>query len=228
MRVTLATYNIHRCIGMDGRRNPARVIELLKNLDADVIALQEVETPGTKGLDLLSRLSEETGLTAIAGPTLLHNSHHYGNAMLTRAKIIAVRRFGLAHAGREPRGALDVDLKLGDLQFQVVATHLGLRPWERRRQISRLLKMFRQGEQRPTALLGDMNEWFPWGRPLRWLHEYFGKQPAPATFPARFPLFALDRVWIHPASALHSIEVPRVPFLRVASDHLPVRAFVQW
>lgn len=228
MLVTLATYNVHRCIGMDGRRAPERVIELLKSVDADVIALQEVESPGAKGLDFLGELSEKTGLTAIAGPTLLRGSHHYGNAMLTRAKILAVRRFGLAHAGREPRGALDVDLRIGDLEFQVVATHLGLRPWERRKQISRLLKMFRHGELRPTALLGDMNEWLPWGRPLRWLHNYFGKQPAPATFPSRFPLFALDRVWVHPASAVRSIEVPSVPYQRVASDHLPVKAVVEW
>jgi endonuclease/exonuclease/phosphatase family metal-dependent hydrolase len=75
-----------------------------------------------------------------------------------------------------------------------------------------------------VVLLGDLNEWFLWGRPLRWLRRHFGRTPAPATFPARWPLFALDRIWVEPVRLLERIEVHRNGFAREASDHLPLRA----
>jgi endonuclease/exonuclease/phosphatase family metal-dependent hydrolase len=76
--------------------------------------------------------------------------------------------------------------------------------------------------------MGDFNEWLPWGRPLRWLHAYFGKVPTPASFPSQLPLFALDRIWVHPAEALVSTTPHRTTLARRASDHLPVVARVTW
>lgn len=228
MPISLATYNIHRCVGRDGVFDQARTIEAIKAIDSDVIALQEVDSLTGTGIDFLSYLARETGLTAIAGPTLFYHTGHYGNAVLTKARVLAVRRFGLATEGREPRGALDLDLSHNGTTFQVVATHLGLRPWERRFQIRRLLEMFRSGEERPTALLGDFNEWLPWGRPLRWIRAYFGRQPALPTFPSTFPLFALDRIWVHPPASLVKVEIPRDEVVRTASDHLPIKVFVDW
>lgn len=84
MRLSLATYNIHRCVGTDGRYDPARVADVLRELDADVMALQEVDAPGQHGLELLHRLAEEVKLMPIAGPTLLERKGHRGNAILTR------------------------------------------------------------------------------------------------------------------------------------------------
>lgn len=228
MSIVLASYNIHRCVGMDGRYDIGRVVEVIRALDADVIALQEVDFPlGGPAVDLLDLLAHETNLVPIAGPIIYSDVGHYGNALLTRAEVLAVRRFTLAQHGREPRGALDVDLRCDDVRFQVVATHLGLRPFERRNQIRRILTLFRGGRE-PAALLGDFNEWLPWGRPVRWMHRFFGKPPAPATFPSFLPVFALDRVWVHPLRALRRIEPVKTPVARRASDHLPVRAVVEW
>jgi endonuclease/exonuclease/phosphatase family metal-dependent hydrolase len=77
------------------------------------------------------------------------------------------------------------------------------------------------------VLLGDLNEWFLWGRPLRWLQGIFGKTPAPLTFPSGFPLFALDRIWVRPPTALITLEAHTSALSRVASDHLPVKAVIE-
>ena len=75
-----------------------------------------------------------------------------------------------------------------------------------------------------TVLMGDLNEWFLWGRPLRWLHAWFGATPAPATFPSALPVFALDRIWVRPRELVARIFVPAGPYVRDASDHLPLVA----
>jgi endonuclease/exonuclease/phosphatase family metal-dependent hydrolase len=79
----------------------------------------------------------------------------------------------------------------------------------------------------PTLLMGDLNEWYLWGRPLRWLHAHFNEIPAtPPTFPARRPLFALDRIWVAPSGSLRRLFGHATPLARVASDHLPLIAEV--
>lgn len=79
-------------------------------------------------------------------------------------------------------------------------------------------------EQSVTVLLGDFNEWFLIGRPLPWLHRRFGRAAAVATFPSSFPLFALDRIWVHPPQALARFGAVATQATRRASDHLPVVA----
>jgi endonuclease/exonuclease/phosphatase family metal-dependent hydrolase len=108
--------------------------------------------------------------------------------------------------------------------LRVIATHLGLRPAERRQQIQALLSALDPGIPGPTVLMGDLNEWFMWGRPLRRLHAHFGATPAPRTFPAHRPLFALDRIWVKPLHCLQRIAVHDSPLAREASDHLPLVA----
>ena len=225
-RLRLASYNIHIGVGRDGHFHPERVAAVVGELDADVIALQEVQL-GAGTFDMLSHLAVATGYAALAGPTLTHPTHgHYGNAVLSRAPVIAHRCLDLSVAGHEPRGALDVTLDCGaNVTLRLLATHLGLRPPERRDQVRRLLREVTADDHRgPTVLLGDLNEWFLWGRPLRWLHAHFGRPPAPRTFPAGWPLLALDRVWVKPHDCLRSIGVHASPLARLASDHLPVVA----
>lgn len=197
---------------------------MIKEIDADVVALQEVEHHKINNIDLLEYLSVETGLKAIAGPTLLRESRHYGNALLTRLPILSLKRFDLSEAEHEPRGALDVIFNSNGKSIQVVATHLGLNPGERRRQVRKLLTLLESSSADISVLMGDLNEWFLWGRIRRWLRAHFQPTPNYATFPSRWPLFALDTIWLNPRSALISIETHRSPLARIASDHLPLKA----
>lgn len=228
MTLTLATYNVHRCIGGDGRRDTERVLQVLRELDADIIALQELDWGAAAALDLLAHFARSLGSTGIAGPTLHADSGQYGNAVLTRLPILTVRRVDLSVPAREPRGALDLELDARGSVLRVIATHLGLAPTEQRQQIRRILASLPNSRNEPIVLMGDLNEWFLWGRPLRWLHRHFGHAPALATFPARYPLVALDHIWVQPLALRKSISVLSTHTARAASDHLPVRMILDW
>ena len=221
--ITLASYNIHLGIGKDGLFSPERIAGVLAELEADVIALQEVES-GAGGFDMFGYLRDSGNFAAVSGPTLQRAGREYGNALLTRCPVLDVRQIDLSMPRREPRGALDAVLDCGGHVVRVVCTHLGLRPAERRHQIRDLLRLVGDDATMPAVLMGDINEWFLWGRPLRWLHRTFGRARAPRTFPARFPLLALDRIWVRPCYLLRSVAVHSTPLARAASDHLPLIA----
>lgn len=223
--LTVATYNIHAAIGSDGRFAPDRIIDTLHEMQADIIALQEVPLGGNETPNVLAVLTEATGYEAAEGLACDTPERRYGNAVLSRYPILSVRAVDLSFGAREPRGALDADVDCDGHLLRVVATHLGLRPAERRHQIRRLLDVF-DTEEMPVILLGDINEWFMWGKTLRLLISHFQAVPAPATFPARWPIFALDRIWIRPRHRLVHVEVHTTPLARVASDHLPLIAHI--
>jgi endonuclease/exonuclease/phosphatase family metal-dependent hydrolase len=225
MQLRVATYNVHQCVGRDGRRDAQRVAAVLDEIDADVLALQELQWDPKEALHLLADFAEQLGYQPVAGPTLLQARGHYGNALLTRLPVLHEDLLDLSVNGHEPRGAIDVVLDANGQRVRVLATHLGLRPYERRHQMRRLLAQLDRGPaQVPTVLMGDLNEWFLWGRPLRWLHARFGATPAPATFPSALPLFALDRIWVRPRKLLARLFVHSGRQVREASDHLPVIA----
>ena len=223
--IKLASYNIHGGIGADGHFNRVRILGVLRELQADVIALQEVET-GAEGREILAYLAGETGLHAVAGPTLWRETGLYGNALLTRWPALDQQRLDLSVQAHEPRGALSITVACPG-RLQIVTTHLGLWPGERRYQVRRLLDLFDVQRVMPAVLMGDINEWLLWGQPLRWLHAYFKETPAPATFPSRFPLFSLDRIWVRPRRALVGVNVHVSEGARRASDHLPITALVE-
>jgi endonuclease/exonuclease/phosphatase family metal-dependent hydrolase len=223
----LATYNIHACVGGDGRLAPERVAEVIRELDADVVALQELEQhPVGEGREMLRYLADVSDMEPIAGITLKRETRGYGNALLTRLPVERINRVDISIPGREPRGALDVVLDCGDRTLQVVVTHLGLRPGERRLQIRRVLPLFESQTCDLAVLMGDLNEWMLWGRPLRWLRRHFPPTPDIRTWPAKFPLFALDQFLLRPRSALKSLAAHRSRMARIASDHLPIVAEV--
>jgi endonuclease/exonuclease/phosphatase family metal-dependent hydrolase len=224
-RVVVASYNIHKCIGADRRRDPRRTAAVIQALDADVIALQEVDSwPGAGAEPVqMEFLAHIAGLQAISGPTIERVDGHYGNALLTRLPVLSVRKLDLTVYRREPRGALDVVLEAYGIPIRVIATHLGLMPSERRMQVQRILEAVAD-ERRVTVLLGDINEWFVAGRPLRWLHARFGRGGGGRTYPSWLPVFKLDRIWVHPEDALGRFRVHATPATRRASDHLPVTA----
>ncbi|MEO7744584.1 MAG: endonuclease/exonuclease/phosphatase family protein [Usitatibacter sp.] len=224
--VRIASYNVHRAIGRDRRCVPQRILDVLHEIDADVVALQEVEA-GDGRADMLAWLGEKTGYRSIAGTTHIRHDGHFGNGLLTRLPVHSTMLCDLSWRGREPRGAIAADLEVGASPLRVVATHLGLRPAERRDQVQRLIKLFTDAPRERAVLLGDLNEWFLWGQPLRRLHRYFQHTPHVATFPSRAPFLALDRIWTHPRSLLKRISVHATPLARVASDHLPLVATLE-
>lgn len=223
--LTIMTYNIHGGVGCDGRFAPERIANVLHEINADIIALQEVPLGGTRTPNVLNLLQEATDYVAAEGPACDKPERRYGNAVLSRYPILSMRTIDLSFGSREPRGALDADVDCHGHLLRVVATHLGLRPAERRDQIRRLLQVF-DTEEMPVVLLGDINEWFVWGRTLRSLVAHFQPVPAPCTFPSRRPIFALDRIWIRPRHRLVHVEVHASPLARIASDHLPLLAHI--
>lgn len=226
--ITVASYNIHLGIGRDGQFKPQRIAAVIGEMNADIVALQEVAL-GAPGFNMLKYLRDACRLHAVAGPTLVTALGDYGNAILTRYRTTEVRRLDLSMPRREPRGALDVQLDCDGQPLRLIATHLGLlRPAERRAQIRRLLRAVEVPGSMPTVLIGDVNEWFLWGRPLRWLHGHFRRTPAPATFPSGRPFIALDRVWVKPRRALRRVAVHATALARVASDHLPLTAVLDF
>lgn len=223
----IASYNIHLAIGRDSRYLPQRILDVLREIDADVIALQEVSL-GAGGFDMLAYLAEEMGFESVAGPTLRHPVRGaYGNAILSRWPVHKAKRLNLSFKRCEPRGALDIELSCEQKRLRILATHLGLRPKERRTQIRSLLRAFEDDESMPTVLLGDLNEWFLWGRPSRWLRAYFKDTPSVPTFPAGWPILALDRIWARPRAMLTDLRVHCTPLAKIASDHLPVMGTVR-
>jgi endonuclease/exonuclease/phosphatase family metal-dependent hydrolase len=222
--ISVATWNIHAGIGVDGRYAPSRIVDVLREVDADVVALQEVASQ-QEHEDFLAVLERATGYHVVAGPLRQKRGSDFGNAVLSRFRVTSVAHLDLAIDHYEPRGAIDVCLDVGNASpLRVIGTHLGLRPGERREQVKRLLAVVERDVPHPTLLMGDLNEWYLWGRPLRWLHAHFRATPSPPTFPSRRPVFALDRIWVTPARCLARVTRHSSPLARIASDHLPLTA----
>lgn len=216
----IASYNVHSCRGTDGKKDAHRIVQVIEELGCDTVGLQEVDYR-------LDYIAQKLGMQAIPGLTLARHDGPYGNALLTRRKVLDVRRLGFTWSGREPRNALDVDLEIGGEAVRVIVTHLGLWPAERRYQVKKILEMIRATPMyERVVVLGDINEWLPLGRPLRWMNALFGRCPAERSFPSRWPLVALDRVWVRPRHALLALKAHRSPLAAVASDHLPVKAII--
>jgi len=214
----IASYNVHGCVGTDGKKDAARIADVIGELGCDTVGLQEVDYR----LDYIGR---RLGMQVVPGITLVKHDGPFGNALLTRRKILDVRSLSLGYGRREPRSALDVDLEVGGEKVRVIVTHLGLFAAERRWQVRKLLEMVKNTEER-LVVLGDINEWFPFSRPVRWFNRLLGHSVVERSFPSRWPLFALDRVWVRPRPALLALKAHRTALAERASDHLPVKAIV--
>ena len=214
----IASYNVHGCVGTDGRKDAARIAEVIRELDCDTVGLQEVDYR-------LDYIAGRVGMRSIPGITLVRHDGPFGNALLTTRKVLDVRQLALGYGRREPRSALDVDLDVCGQKLRVIVTHLGLFAPERRWQVRKLIELVRETQER-LVVLGDINEWFPFSRPVRWFNRLLGHSVVERSFPSRWPLLALDRVWVRPRPALLALKAHRSALAAAASDHLPVKAIV--
>jgi endonuclease/exonuclease/phosphatase family metal-dependent hydrolase len=230
MPLRIATYNVHACVGRDGRHDPDRVATVIGELNADVIALQEFTYPASVALETRAPVVLTTldRYECALGPTR-HRTRQtvtecFGNALLTRHPIVDVHRIDLSMERREPRGALAATIDIGGTPLHVLATHLGLRIHERRFQVRQILDYLDSVRDTSVVVLGDFNDWLPGRSAAHVLDRRMGRPPRPATFPVAWPLVALDRIWVHPRAALRGISVHATPTARLASDHFPVVA----
>ena len=224
--LTIATWNIHKGIGTDRRRDLMRTASVIAEIAPDLMALQEVDRRfGTRaGLFDLDHLHDRTGLRPV--PVHAHGPSHgwHGNLVLMRdGHVTATETIRLP--GLEPRGALVTDLTIGQSALRIVAAHFGLLRRSRQAQARHLLDHLADRDPRPTLLMGDLNEWRDGpGSPLAILEEHFGPAPAVRSFPARFPLLPLDRIMAAPHGRVTDMQAHDSPLARKASDHLPVKA----
>jgi endonuclease/exonuclease/phosphatase family metal-dependent hydrolase len=224
----VASYNIHACRGTDRRQDLERVADVLRELDADVVALQEVESRRRRSaIDQAEALAARLGMHCVEGPLLLEGRGWYGNALLSRWPLRSTRRMLFEHYGREARGAVISEIAPdGHAAWRVATTHLDLRSGLRRRQFATLLRELTMDRTTPTVLLGDLNEWWRYSAGLATLRRHMHLPPTPPTFPSWLPVLRLDRIAFlgcHPVGPVHRHWTP---LSRRASDHLPVWAEV--
>lgn len=232
-RIRIATYNVHGCVGADQWFDLDRVAAVVREVGADATLLQEVgdHVGRAPTVNQAHALAEATGTDYVVGYTMPTGPWGYGNVVLARGSIVGAARFDLSVPGREQRGCLRASIELdGGVSFTVVDVHLGLAWGERRRQVEQLL-----GEggpvidvEGPIVLGGDFNDWPP-GPTTRLLGRELVDAAFPtldfrATFPARFPMLRLDRLYSGGGLDVVRYHVHRSPLARVASDHLPVVA----
>jgi endonuclease/exonuclease/phosphatase family metal-dependent hydrolase len=220
----VASYNIRKCVGLDRRRDPERVLGIIAGLDADAVALQEADRrlgdrPAT--LDP-GRIEAVTGLRPVAVSVNDISLGWHGNAVLLHPgiEVETIRRIELP--GLEPRGAVMVQARRGAHAFRIVAVHLGLTRAFRRRQLIAIVKAMGDPEL-PTVILGDFNEWRG-DKGLEALAPGFTVHAPGLSFHAARPVAPLDRIAVNAGIDLSAKGVVRSEAARIASDHLPVWA----
>jgi len=186
-----------------------------------------IRDEGEAHADQAAYLSAELGMHLVMGETRVHGRGIYGNAVLTRLRVLGFERRDLSRGAREPRGVLRVDLDVKGTPLHVFNCHLGLGLGERREQLQLLGGFIRDSERLvgPRVLVGDFNEWHR-GPITRGLRREFSSpmRRMRRTHPAMFPLFALDRIYWDAELQGREFHVHRSRRARLASDHLPVVA----
>lgn len=223
VHLTFASYNIHKAIGGDGQRNPVRTLDVIDELEADIVALQEVDIRfGDRQSVLDLNDITQRGWQVAAMPTLPLSLGWHGNAILVRdgIEIAQVEAENLPQI--EPRGAVRAKLRVSKAEICVTAMHLDLSGLRRKRQFAHLCTASR-APGLPAVMLGDCNEWI---RPIggdRGLAAHWDMIVPGRSFPARRPMLALDRVMHTPHWDVVDAHVHNTALARAASDHLPIR-----
>ena len=228
--VRIATYNIHRCRGMDRRVDPARIIDVLRNIDADVIALQEVIGAGLTGSGQAEEIGAGLGMGWVMASVRHLRGHQFGNVVLSRFPIKQHYQYDLSWRTCEERACQRVDLDIDGHILHLFNVHLGTAFRERKDQAERLATIVHDRRiSVPKIVLGDFNEWSQ-GLATAVLEEklhaidlsvYLRRK---RTYPGILPFLHLDHIYYEGHVDIAGIEIPRTRKSLMASDHLPFLA----
>lgn len=229
--VRVATYNVHRCRGMDRRTLPSRVAEVIRSLEADVVALQEVIGAGPAGAGQAEEIGAATGMGWVMASVRQLRHHHFGNVILSRFPIAHHSQYDLSWRTCEPRACQRADLDLGGgLPLHIYNVHLGTAVLERRYQAPRLAAFVHDRRvDGPKIILGDFNEWMR-GLATKTLSSLFESIDIYAhlkrrrTYPGIFPFLHLDHIYYEGHVEVRRVELVRSRASLMASDHLPLVA----
>ncbi|WP_169927207.1 endonuclease/exonuclease/phosphatase family protein [Labilithrix luteola] len=235
-RFRVMTYNVHRCIGTDGKDSIASILRLCTDAEADLIALQELDAPETdedEGIHHARDLASRLGMQLLFCRTFRRGVGYYGHALLSRypIELKKVTTFPSPHEAAEPRGAIWARVTREHGRVDVLSTHLGVHRRERAMQSLELVSNLWLGNpdfDNPCVLCGDLNA-VPNATTYRRIAAHLrdaqrslpGHRPR-ATFPSRLPVLRLDHVFVSPDVRVRAIRVPYNGLSRRASDHLPL------
>lgn len=233
------TWNVHRCRGRDGLVDPARTVDalldLIRETPLDLVVLTEAdrEQPPYDAIIDLDRITKTTGLASAHADVSLrwgeHSHGFLGTVVLYRPGLELIGGHLLDLPGRYPRGASILTFRSQGHVFRVIATHLSLGQALRAVQMRAIGQYLARHEALPTILIGDLNEWRPWGG-FAFSQTLVGRSfvgPARRSFPSAMPFLPLDRIMAATPAEVVTADVPSSPTLRRMSDHLPLRASVR-
>jgi endonuclease/exonuclease/phosphatase family metal-dependent hydrolase len=225
--ISVASYNIQKSIGNDLRRRPGRILEVLAELDADVVALQEVDRRFGERASSLSTeaIINETGYMPLRFGARPMSLGWHGNTILVRKGTEVIAQKALILPALEPRGAVLADLRIGGMALRVVGMHLGLVGlWRKRQALAVLDQLEALEDALPTVMMGDFNEWSVNGGCLaHFAADHHVGVPGPS-YPALRPMLRLDRIVTSVDLSIDQSGVHNSARARYASDHLPIWA----
>jgi endonuclease/exonuclease/phosphatase family metal-dependent hydrolase len=225
--IRVASYNMRKAIGTDRRRRPERTIEVLNELAADVVALQEADRRfGARGSALpLEMIEAASGYKPVALDNRAGSLGWHGNALLVKKDIEVIEHHLFHLPSLEPRGAVLAEIVVEGAPYRIVGMHLDLSGLWRRRQAQAILSHLAERDGGvPTILMGDLNEWSQRGGCLRDFGRELRFAPCGRSFHARRPIAQLDRIMASPDLEITASGAHGSPLARRASDHLPVWA----
>jgi endonuclease/exonuclease/phosphatase family metal-dependent hydrolase len=219
--VRVLTWNIHGAFGHNPRFDLMRVVELIDRWDPQVVALQEVDSRRDRNLDPFDFLQRELGEHGIGARSITTADGDYGQMLISRWPMSGTTIHDLSYPEREPRRAIATVLSTPRGPLHIVATHLGLSVHERRSQTDKLVEIVGESTA-TTVVMGDFNDWL-WAGSVRSALARANFRPTSLrTFPSRYPLLRLDRIYCRPPDALRAAFTDQTA--RESSDHLPVVA----
>jgi endonuclease/exonuclease/phosphatase family metal-dependent hydrolase len=234
-RIRVATYNVHKCRGLDGKVRPTRIADVLRSVDADIVGLQEVVSIDNDARELNQGrfLADELGMHLAMGENRKHLGGAYGNVVLSRYPLHSVCNFDISVPGRERRGCLRTDVVFDPNRvLHLFNVHLGTAFMERRHQGQRLLdeELLRSRQLTgPRVVVGDFNEWTR-GLASQLLASEFQSADIRLhlrtrfTYPGVCPVLHLDHIYYDNSLVLDGVGLYRSRLALLASDHLPIYA----